>query len=501
MADDIKIRVDADTATLKQLGDAIKAVKLEMLNASREAIPALRAEEVKLKQIQDELRGGTGALMKDYFEFGTVLRANALQQQGLTNFVRESRVENRLQNFLLNEGKQSAMAMASGLQVLGSGIGASAQSMNSLNATLGTGINTFQGLDFAAKGLTTALGLTGKAIAGITLGVTALVAGGIALWDYFKRSEEEARKAKIELDDYGVSVAQLSRKLGLSRGDDFAVLGALQKQVNNLREAYDKFQGTVSDKRALHIKLLNAENELYAEQQRIIKSISDDNKKDAEEDQKFWEKRLELLLKNYDEQKKVYGLSGVDKPAPQVTGVGKPSAPRTAKTPFSPEEAKQTLQEYAPLVDSLSEGFARVGASIQTEFIDKVVGSTSLFQQFVGGVVSGIIRIGEQMAASAVVSGILSLVTGGGFGTFFKSMTGFASGGVLTEPVVGVGSSGRMYSFAERGAERIAPLTSSYSGGTPQMVMVQGEFKVRGRDLVYATKQGFIMDRKRGGNF
>lgn len=58
----------------------------------------------------------------------------------------------------------------------------------------------------------------------------------------------------------------------------------------------------------------------------------------------------------------------------------------------------------------------------------------------------------------------------GGIGGFFKNMLGFAEGGTIREPIVGVGlRSGGSYSFGERGPETITPMTSksgASSGGT-----------------------------------
>lgn len=123
------------------------------------------------------------------------------------------------------------------------------------------------------------------------------------------------------------------------------------------------------------------------------------------------------------------------------------------------------MERFQPLIGSLQQGFAAVGASIQTNFIDKVIGSTSLFQNFIGGVLKGIMQIAERVAASAIIGGILSLIPGvGSFGKIFTKLTGFAAGGTLNEAVVGVGMrTGRAYSFGENEPEVFTPLSKTAS--------------------------------------
>ena len=50
---------------------------------------------------------------------------------------------------------------------------------------------------------------------------------------------------------------------------------------------------------------------------------------------------------------------------------------------------------------------------------------------------------------------------------------GFASGGIIPEPVVGVGASGTTYSFAERGPERVLSNSESFGASQPTSVTVE----------------------------
>lgn len=94
-----------------------------------------------------------------------------------------------------------------------------------------------------------------------------------------------------------------------------------------------------------------------------------------------------------------------------------------------------------------------------------------------------------QMGIRGLVSGLFGMLIpgGGGFLGGFKKSLGFAEGGVITEPVVGMGlKSKRSYTIGERGAELITPLNKLNSLRTvPQTVdiRVSGELTGNGSSL------------------
>src|SRR5262249_38907866 len=51
-------------------------------------------------------------------------------------------------------------------------------------------------------------------------------------------------------------------------------------------------------------------------------------------------------------------------------------------------------------------------------------------------------------------------------GLFSGSYQGYAAGGLITEPIFGVGRSGRFYGFGERGTERVTPVSQGRSGAS-----------------------------------
>ena len=66
--------------------------------------------------------------------------------------------------------------------------------------------------------------------------------------------------------------------------------------------------------------------------------------------------------------------------------------------------------------------------------------------------------------SGGVFSGIASIFSG-----IFTSTKAFASGGIISEPVTGIGlSSGQRYTFGEEGAEAVIPMNKKQSQDQPQ---------------------------------
>ncbi len=72
---------------------------------------------------------------------------------------------------------------------------------------------------------------------------------------------------------------------------------------------------------------------------------------------------------------------------------------------------------------------------------------------------SQLAAVAAKAGSGALIAGLLSFIPGvGGFVELFKSITGFAGGGIIPEPVLGVGlRSGTGYTFGERGPEYVMP--------------------------------------------
>lgn len=541
-----------------------------------------------------------------------------VQQQSLTNFIREERAENRSRNFLLRESKESLLALAIASSSLTSSMGEQNNTVRSLGISLSAGIGIFTGLDFAAKALSVSLGLTQTAFLGIATGVGAIVAAGVGLTTFFVQSSKDAEAAAEKYHVLGVDIIELKRRLGLISEEHY--LEELTKEVDTARAKFEELSkksavttyvpGATERSRAITVtefqtkgspqeiaeaekKLLDLEAKLKeaskdrgkagAEASEAFRSGLDDqrqaeedaakakddlNKKQAEKEAAYLkdlaalrelEAQQSVILTQTTTQKQVSELdkrhretvnklielrnrqSALQNPALQkeideaILAEIQDFADKRAKIltqtqpasvvippPKPPgvgqgEVAAETLEKWSPAVNILANAFDRLGQTIENEFIEKVIGANSLFQQFVGSVVSGIAQIIEQIAASAAISGLLSLLGLGPFGSFFSQLSPvkFASGGTITEPVTGVGlHTGRSYMIGENGPEDVVPRTGARSPMTEDrmaslmqspasmgQVHITGSVEVRqrGRDLYGAVKINRVMDIKRGG--
>jgi len=140
---------------------------------------------------------------------------------------------------------------------------------------------------------------------------------------------------------------------------------------------------------------------------------------------------------------------------------------------FDPTEMEQ---EYKLYKDFFS-GVTQQANNLASSLADLSVGGTLDMKKFSLAIIRSLNEIILQFyVATPIIEAFRNLLAGlhagggissglGGFlGGIFgavKSFFGFASGGILTEPVVGIGANtGSGYAFGERGAEAIVPLSA-----------------------------------------
>jgi hypothetical protein len=145
---------------------------------------------------------------------------------------------------------------------------------------------------------------------------------------------------------------------------------------------------------------------------------------------------------------------------------------------------------------------ANVYASLLFPAIDNIFNALSsggdVFQALGDGLKRLAIDLAAAAAKAAILAGIMSLLPGGaavgaaagkgGFGNIFKGLLGFANGGIVSKPTIGV--------VGERNeSEAIMPL-SRLSGMLNMAANIgasnmggSGEFVIRGNDLVLATNR------------
>lgn len=659
------------------------------------------------------------------------IKEEGLAQQNLSGFIRQTRQENRLQNFILNETRGAITSLSSGVGMLSGQLGEQTVALKGIGTSLTSGINMFQGLDFTVRALGRSLGVTSANFAAMSLGIIGVVALATSIYSFFTDMTKKAEEASKKLHDDYLEILKIKKELGLA--PEGTLLGELNRRVEEAQKNLDEYLETAKKPLTISIpadseggavdvevkvgidetkkielekilleaqkeykdetvaagkevetfasKIVDLKHELkqlsdqkfleslrlevktagdgledlkkklgrvgtseqkegeivsqkdvndaevkYLELQKKLQSvevkITEDKKKELKErldaEKKYHDTLVELQKLGYENavslarnttEKAIaeenlrdftarQKLSKEKADALELAGIAKVSAAdrlvivfdfakkseilmadhalkmRQAERPLAKEvsvikadtemitqiELKKELgvvsrDEYiaelerlkhlAELqhdysmalritkliqqsrtqgldemliekkgatfgkaamigVDILSAGFQRLGDTIASEFVDKIIGATSLFQQFIGEVIAGIIRIAEQIATSAIISGLLSLIPGvGTFGSLFSKMSPipFAGGGVIPEPVTGIGMrSGRSYTFAENMPERVSPLTSFGQSSQPMMIKIEGNFRSSGRDLISTFKLARIIDRKAGGN-
>ena len=160
-------------------------------------------------------------------------------------------------------------------------------------------------------------------------------------------------------------------------------------------------------------------------------------------------------------------------------------AKKVKRTPFekmfSPTEMEQDYQLYKDFFSGVTQQANNLASSLA----DLTVGGTLDMKKFALAIIRSLNEIILQFyvatpiieafrnllaglhAGGGISSGVGGIV-GGIFGAV-KSFFGFASGGILTEPVVGIGANtGSGYAFGERGAEAVVPLSAMDNGEAAQ---------------------------------
>src|SRR5258706_1680251 len=220
-------------------------------------------------------------------------------------------------------------------------------------------------------------------------------------------------------------------------------------------------------------KLLRDENKSYKERAEQLRAFM----RDIPEQWKTFYDELQKLDKDHVEKRNeiLYGVKGVKAP-PEI---------KPLKDMFDQSKMlQQVLKENAVLIEPLAGAFQNLGNAVERDWIDRIVGSTSVFQRFVGDVLDGLQRIIAKLVAMQIFKGILSFIPGLGAIAGALSANFFASGGIINEPVVGMGmKTGGAYVLGESGAERVSPLTS-FGGNSETTHRIVGVSRISGRDIL-----------------
>ena len=118
------------------------------------------------------------------------------------------------------------------------------------------------------------------------------------------------------------------------------------------------------------------------------------------------------------------------------------------------EEAKKSFDIMKTLAEETAQNMQQAFADF---FFDAMTGEFKSLGDYLKGFLRSIAQTTSQILANILIRGAFSKL---GMG----SLIGMASGGVINEPVYGIGASGQSYAFGENGPEMVSPMGSGGGG-------------------------------------
>ena len=118
------------------------------------------------------------------------------------------------------------------------------------------------------------------------------------------------------------------------------------------------------------------------------------------------------------------------------------------------EEAKKSFDIMKTLAEETAQNMQQAFADF---FFDAMTGEFKSLGDYLKGFLRSIAQTTSQILANILIRGAFSKL---GMG----SLIGMASGGVINEPVYGIGASGQSYAFGENGPEMVSPMGGGGGG-------------------------------------
>lgn len=176
--------------------------------------------------------------------------ANATNKAGQstskwTGFIREQRMENRQQNFVLRESAQAITTLSFATIALTGSTGGASKEVQNLSRSLLAGVASFQGADFAIAGLGRAMGFTPG---GVGLAISGVLGLGTALYAFLDGTAERAKNAAEQMRGFAENAKQFAEGIGGKEakreltGID-AVIAGSEKRLRGLKEYQTLNQG------------------------------------------------------------------------------------------------------------------------------------------------------------------------------------------------------------------------------------------------------------------
>lgn len=152
-------------------------------------------------------------------------------EQSVTGFIKEQRVENRMQNFLFRETSGAIGGVTLALGAFGMASHGAGESMKMLSGALNQGMMAFQGISFAFEAL--GGGVWGKVIGAVVGVVSALATFG----DATKKNEDQVADLNLRLTETYYKLGDVSDAM-MEEALTAALAAAIKKQIELNKETY-----------------------------------------------------------------------------------------------------------------------------------------------------------------------------------------------------------------------------------------------------------------------
>jgi len=119
------------------------------------------------------------------------------------------------------------------------------------------------------------------------------------------------------------------------------------------------------------------------------------------------------------------------------------------------DEAKKSFDIMTTLAEDAANDMQRAFADF---FFDAMTGEFKSLGDYLKGFLRSIAQTTSSILANILIRGAFSKL---GMG----SLIGMAGGGVINEPIYGIGASGQSYAFGENGSEMVTPMGGGKGGG------------------------------------
>lgn len=323
-----------------------------------------------------------------------------------------------------------------------------------------------------------------------------------------RQYEETAKKVGEE----AAALLSYERQTAILTGDKLSTVQTLQAEIKRLQDLQKKGDVFTEDADGKQVRVADLIAEKQEQIKRIQETTAETRKRRAEEDAARAKEGLLIVREMAKEGGKITYVS--DEQKERLERMFELAQFLSAWMKQSPETRRELVRESNQAwlkgqaqqkgVDKPTEGLVRgitpqmeieidatkarlatIGGTLSTSISSGIqrgfAEGENFLDGFVNAVLESILSIAAQQAAIAGAAGLISLFSGIEFGAIagsLGSVFAMADGGVIREPVAGIGMrSGQRYVLGERGDELVVPLNRSVaiaaSGGSSNDAIIR----------------------------